>query len=140
MAEQTLTEGERARILHMLSYPNWQSLAQAIFLGTPAGSQFFFLVNEAFDKIAPVARFSVRKDLQECECIEAQLSDARNRFKAVKIGNLELNHQEPEMLRKELMFWTTRLADDLGVIPDPYSNMIYSGISDGGGINSRVVG
>ena len=45
-----------------------------------------------------------------------------------------------EPLRKELLFWTTRLGDDLGVLPDPYSRMMYDAIGNMGGVNATVSG
>lgn len=137
---QPFTDAEKARISHHLSYPQWRLLAQSIQLGFPSASQPLFLLDMAFDKISPVARDSVRIDLKECECIEAQMSDARGRFKATKIGEITLNPKEPEMLRKEMLWWVTRLADDLGVVGNPYSQMLYQGIMDMGGMNGRVIG
>lgn len=134
------TAREKARIKHFLSYPDWVSLAQSIQLGYPAASQPAFLVDDAFHRLTPDAEESVRKDLAECECIEQQLSDARSRFRARRLGELELNQAEPKMLRHELLWWTTRLGDDLGVVPDPYSQMIYTALSNQGGIGARVQG
>lgn len=132
------TAEEKARIKHFLSYPDWLSLAQSISLGYPSVSQPAFLVDDAFGRMTPETEVSIRKDLQECECCEAQMSDARSRFKATKIGKIELNHAEPAMLRNELLWWTTRLADDLGVVSNPYSQMMYQALSDVGGVSARV--
>ncbi len=134
------TPKEKERIKYFLSYPDWVMLAQSIQLGVPQGSQPLFLVEGAFIRISPEARDTARHCLSECDCIEAQLSDSRKRFKAKKVGEVELNEREPDMLRKELMWWVTRLADVLGVVQDPYSQMMYKGLGDMGGINARVVG
>jgi hypothetical protein len=134
------TEQEQARIKHFLSYPDWVSLSQSIQLGYPAASQPLFLVDDAFKRLTEGGEYSVRKDLCECEQIECQISDARSRLKAVKIGNLELNPNETRQLRQELLFWITRLADDLGVVSDPYSQMMYKNIMGMGGVNASVVG
>lgn len=134
------TPREKERIKYFLSYPDWVALAQSIQLGVPQGSQPLFLVEGAFGRISPDARDSARSCLEECECIEQQLKQARSRFKVLQVENVKLNPMEPQMLRKELLFWTTRLADVLGVVPDPYSQMLYNGINDMGGLNARVVG
>lgn len=132
------TEAQRDRILHFLGYPNWKSLAQSIQLGYPAASQPLFLVYDAFKRMNPAAVPTILADLCECEAIEAQLRDARSRMKALRLGELSTNPQETMMLRKELVFWTRRLSDDLGVVPNPYSQMVYLGM--GGGMNAKVQG
>lgn len=132
------TDREKARIKHFLSYPDWVALAQSIQLGYPAASQPLFLLDDAFQRLTEGGEESVRKDLCECESIECQLSDARSRMRARKIGNLELNPEETRQLRRELLWWTTRLADDLGVVSDPYSQAMYAGI--GGTVSGTSVG
>lgn len=134
------TEDEQARIKYFLSYPDWVSLAQSFQLGYPAASQPLFLVEDAFKRLTPQGEFPVRRALCECESCENQLSEARQRFKAVKLGELELNPHESRMLRRELLYWTTRLADALGVVSNPYSQMLYQGINSMGGVSGRSAG
>lgn len=130
------TDDEKTRVLHFLGYPDWQSLASSIQLGYPASTQPLFLVRDSFDRLSPAGENSVRRDLCECEAIEGQLSDARSRMRATQIGEMKLNAQETAQLRGELQFWVKRLADDLGVFVNPYSQMDYLGM--GGGINAKV--
>lgn len=120
-ASNPLNELEKSRIRHFLGYPDWRTIAPIVALGLPSGSQFYFLLNQAFDKLGDGGLDSVRRDLAECECIERQLSDARSRFKAEAIGNLKLQARERVMLRQELAEWTARLANDLGIIANPYA-------------------
>jgi len=129
---------EQARMLHFLSYTNWRSLAASIQLGFPAASQPLFLFYSAVERIAYESEPTIRQDLCELESIEAQLSSARSRFKATQLGELKMNPQETSMLRNELVFWVRRLCDDLGIFPNPYSQMIVFGM--GGGINAMVQG
>jgi hypothetical protein len=131
------TADEQTRIKYFLSFPDFLALAQSFQLGYPAASQPLFLVDDSFKRITPQGEFSVRRALCECESIEAQLSDARSRFKARKLGELELNPNETKMLRRELLYWTTRLADSLGVVSNPYSQMMYQGIMSMGGVSGR---
>lgn len=133
------TTKEKEQVLFYLNYPDWVKLAQSIQLGIPQGSQPLFLVQGAFDRISPDARDTARRCLCECEAIHCQMSEARGRLKAIQVGEIKLNPNELSMLKTELMYWTTRLADVLGVIPDPYSQMMYQGIGDIGGRNARVV-
>lgn len=133
------TELEKARIRHFLSFPSFSSLSQSIQLGYPAASQPLFLVDDAFKRLTPDGEVSVRKDLCECEAIESQLSSSRSRFKATEVAGIKVNDDEPEKLRRELKFWGSRLASDLGVNPNPYSDYEYNQ-AGGGGINARVMG
>ncbi len=130
------TPQERSRILHFLGYLNVSQLAASIQLGIPTGSQPLFLVEDAMKRLFPEGEDSVRRDLCELESIEKQLGDARSRFKADSMGNLKMNRSEPMQLRQELDYWTKRLADDLGVFPNPYAQAT----GGGGGINAKVIG
>ena len=132
------TDEEKTRILHHLGYPDWQSVASSIQLGYPASTQPLFLVRDSFQRLSTGGEYSVRRDLCELESIEKQLSDARSRFKATKLGELHLNEKETRMLRQEYVFWQRRLSDDLGVAPNPYAQASVFGL--GGGINAKVTG
>ncbi len=132
------TDQEKARVKHHLGYPDWVALSASIQLGFPAGSQPLFLVEQAFQRLTPGGEESVRCDLCNCEDIEAQLADARGRFKAKQLGELHLNAMEPAQLRQELVYWRNKLADDLGVVQNPYSQSAYEGMP--GGINAKVTG
>jgi hypothetical protein len=132
------TAQERSRILHYLSYPDWESLAQSIHLGFPAGSQPLFLVESAFGRMTADGEATIRRDLCECEDIEVQMRAARKRFAATQLGKLHHNPNEMNMLRRELTYWSLRLASDLGVVSNPYAAFEYSGAA-GGGHNARVV-
>lgn len=132
------TTEEEARILHHLGYPDWVSLAQSIQLGYPAATQPLFLVRDSWNRLTPGGEASVRRDLCECEAIERQMSEARSRFRATRVGEITLNHAETSMLRTEYKVWQQRLADDLGVVVNPYSQQAYQGMP--GGIGAKVVG
>lgn len=126
---------EQADCLRFLGYANWKALAQSFQLGYPAPSQPEFLVRESFRRIDEQGLELVRRDLCELRDIEAQLHSARRRMKAVKIGELTMNPKETRQLRQEMNYWTSRLADDLGVYVNPFgkANMLA------GSINARVV-
>lgn len=128
---------EKARIKHHSSYPDWVSLAQSINLGFPAGAQPLFLIESAFNRLTTDGEESVRIDLCNCEAIEAQMTQARQRFSATELGKLKINPQEIEMLRGELLYWVQRLVTDLGVVTNPYGSFEYTG-AGGGGRNARV--
>ncbi len=136
------TDHEKGRILHFLGYPSWSSLAQSIQLGYPAASQPLFLVEDAFNRMTAEGEFSIKKDLQECECTEAQISEARARLRAATVGKIKLNQEEIGALRDELEWWSARLASDLGVAHNPYSDSSYKGLTNtgGSGLNAKVIG
>ena len=130
------TAQEQARILHHLGYPSWVSLSNGIQLGFPAGAQPLFLVEQSFLRLTAGGEDSVREDLCNCEDAEGQLGTARSRMKATQLGELHLNPREAAMLRGELQYWRAKLADDLGVVRNPYSQSAYQG--DPGGPNAWV--
>lgn len=96
-----------------------------------------FLVESAFGRLTVDGEASVRTDLCECEEIEGQMRGARKRFQATQLGKLKVNHNEIDLLRKELTYWSLRLASDLGVVSNPYAAFEYNGAA-GGGYNARV--
>ena len=133
-----LTTEEKAKILRYLRYPDWESLAQSFMLGFPSEGQPEFLVRLAFDRIAPESLDLIRKDVCELDRIEQQFSEARERFRASKLGELVLNEKEIMMLEREDRRWRKKLADDLGVYQNPWSNenMEYGG---NGMMSARVL-
>lgn len=134
------TEFERARIRHHLGYPSFASLAQAIQLGYPAASQPLFLVDDSFQRVTLEGEDAARRDLCECESCEKQMSEARTRFKAVQLGDLQVNLEETRMLRVELNYWRQQLASDLMVVVNPNAPREYYGAMSAGGVNATVTG
>lgn len=135
------TEDERDAILRLLGYPNWADLAQSIQLGYPAASQPLFLVFDSLHRVRPPTRARIRLDVCRALEVEAQIADSRTRRKATTAGGVELNAEELADLLDLLRFWTTRIADALGVVPNPYSQGEFRGLGGGlgGGLNGRVV-
>jgi len=136
MSTAAFTDEEKTEILRFLGYPDWQSVASSVQLGYPAASQPMFLLVDAFNRISPTGRARVRSDMSELECIERQISQSRDRMRAVKLEGLEFNQGEAGQLRQELQFWTMRLEDDFGVKRNPYSTFAMGGVP--GGINAKV--
>jgi len=130
-----LSSSEQADCLRFLGYANWRNLAQSFQLGYPAPSQPEFLVREAFRRIDDEGLERVRLDLCNLRDIETQLGSARTRMKATRIGELAINPNETAQLRREMKYWTARLADDLGSPANPFSDAEALG----GGVNARVI-
>ncbi len=135
--KEPFTEDERNAVLRFLGYPDWAELAQSIQLGFPAASQPLFLVFDSFDRIRPESRARVRQDLCRALEVEAQIAQSNTRVKTTKVGEVTIRQDEFEALVKRLEFWTKRIADSLGVVSNPYSQMDYAGLP--GGINARVI-
>lgn len=131
----TLSQSEQADALRFLGYANWTSLAQSFQLGYPAPSQPEFLVRESFRRISDDGLELVRRDLCELRDIENQLHSARKRMKATRIGELATNPNETMQLRREMRYWASRLASDLGSPPNPFAEAD----AWASGINARVV-
>lgn len=136
-SQEPFTEDEKDGILRFLGYPNWANLAQSIQLGFPAASQPLFLVFDSFDRIRPASRARIRQDLCRALEVEAQIADSNRRLKSSKVGEVTLRDDEFELLTQRLTFWTRRIADTLGVVPNPYSQMDYMG--QPGGINATRI-
>lgn len=137
MSTEPFTREEETDILRFLGYPDWTSEAQSIQLGYPAASQPLFLVRDSLGRVSPTARAPIRQYLAELRCIEREMSQSRSRFRADRLGEISLNRTEPGQLREEYRFWQRRLADDLGVVPNPYAQLQYVGMP--GGANAKVM-
>ena len=132
-----LDESEIGAALRILEYPNWAALAQSIQLGYPAASQPLFLVFDAFRRIRPDSRARLRQDLCRAIAVEDQIAASNSRIKVAKVGEVTMRPDELGALLERLEFWKKRIADTLGVVPNPYSQMEYGGMP--GGINAKVI-
>lgn len=137
LIHMAFTEHEKARIRHFMGYPSFSALSASIQLGVPAAAQPLFILEDQFARITEEGVQAARIDLCNCEAIEAQLGDARQRMATTSVGNITMNPRETAQLRGELAYWVTRLADDLGSPVNPYSRAEFFGT---GGINGRVQG
>jgi len=130
-----LTETEQAKALRYLGYANWSSLASSFQLGFPSGSQPEFLVRDAFTRIDEEGILLVRRDIEQMDCIEAQIGDT-SRLKASKLGDMTLNECEFGDLSQRMGYWRDMLAQDLGAYFNPFGSQ---GGATSGGRNARVV-
>lgn len=132
------SDAEVGRIMHFLGYPFWRALAASVQLGYPAATQPMFLVLDSMKRMDPAGVVNIRKDLCQLEAIEAQMGQARGRMAVAAVGEVKMRENETAMLRDELIFWQRRLADDFGVVFNPYSQMDYLGMP--GSMNAKVTG
>ncbi len=134
---EPFNEEEKDGIFRFLGYANWRSLAQSIQLGYPSASQPFFLVQDSLIRIDPQSRARIRQDLQRALDVECQIEQSNSRLKVSKVAEVTMNRMEMDDLLRRLKYWTTRIADTLGVVPNPFSQAEYRGF--GGGINAKVI-
>lgn len=136
---EAFTDAEKDGIMRFLGYPNWRLMAQSIQLGIPSASQPLFLVISAFERVAPETRSRVRVDLCRCFALEDQIASSASRVKTTRVGEVHMNGNEMGDLGQRIHYFATRIADALGVVPNPYSQAEYAGLMSGG-INARVIG
>lgn len=75
----------------------------------------------------------VRLMLERCDAVEAQMAENTENQAVTKIGNIEINKDEFGQLKDgPLKYWRERLANALGVVPNPFQN------GGGNGINVSV--
>ena len=132
------SDEEGARICHHLGYPSISRMEASIQLGIPAASEPLFILLINMNRLTAGGVLNVRKDLCQCEAIEDQMASARGRMKVSGVEGVKMNADETGQLRRELTYWQRKLADDLAVVYNPYSQIAWLG--DGGGVNSRVIG
>jgi hypothetical protein len=109
-----LTEDEKARIRHHLGYILLDPVP-SITLGVRGLGQPQFLVELALNQIPENAVGIIRNYVAIMDGIENQLVEAQRRFKAEKLGEITLRKDETDQLEREYARWAKRLADDLGV-------------------------
>jgi hypothetical protein len=126
MPNAVLSEEEKARIRHHLGYILTDPVS-SIQLGVPRASQPQFLVEGQMNRIPDTAVGMIRRYVDILDKLEGTLLDAVSRFKASKLGEITLRDNETAMIEGEYFRWATRLADDLGVPLNIYSERFRSG-------------
>lgn len=117
-----LTDEEKGRVRYHLGFPDI-SQNTAIALGFPAAGHPQFIVESAMNRLRPSGEPLVRRALNECECIDAQLSQARRqRLQASQVSGISLRGpEEIASLEDQYDLWTDKLADILGCVKNPFS-------------------
>ena len=118
-----LTEEEKGRIRYHLGYPNIQQNTQ-IALGFPAAGHTQFILETAMNRIRPSGEPLLRRALNECECIDAQLAQARRqRIQTAAVSDIILRGpEELSALEDQYDLWTDKLCDILGCTKNPFSH------------------
>lgn len=119
-----MSEADRARARHHLGYTGVEPVA-AMTLGYPSTRQPQFLLELSMSRLLPETVPIVLRDLEILDCLEGQMVSSFGRLRAQQLGDLRLrnSNEEPtehDLLERTYFYWRDRLADDLGVIPNPY--------------------
>lgn len=123
-----LTAEEQTRVLSYLGYPDFEALGPSISFGYPSASQPLFIVRDAFNRISPTARDRVRDDLCRLDQIEALIGKNAVRAGVESAGDVRMNSNRGHgHLIRERKRLVRRLCDDLGVFPNPHSQMFGVG-------------
>lgn len=119
-----ISNEERVRIRHHLGFPNIGNRA-VISLGVLAGGLPTFILESAMTNLLPEAETLMRNALTQCDCIEAQMGEARTRMKTAAVEGVILRaREELEDLEDQYDYWTSALVDFFGVIKNPWSNKL----------------
>lgn len=125
-----LTDSEKQRIRYHLGYPALTDAASVAF-GVPTMNQTNFLVQSALNRLLEPALEQVRKIVEVMDGIETKLIESQERLAAIKLEELTLRENEPDLLENEYKRWGYRLADIVGSPIYPFSRR-YSGGGAGG--------
>lgn len=136
-----LTASEKERVRYHLGYLNVEPSA-AIALGFPRASQAGFLVEQAMERLMEPTVGRVSQLLSVLDRIEGQMIEALQRLQAQQLGELKLRNSndeptEQDLLEREYVRWAQRLADNLGVPLNVYSER-FRELGSGGGVNVPV--
>ncbi len=129
-----IEEQDRERVRYHLGYLNVDPVS-SVQLGFPSASQAQFLVERAMDRVIPAAVGRIIRILNELDDIELQMSAGRKNLKVQQIETLKLrnDNEEPneiDLLEREYLRWGQRLANQLGVPLNVYSER-YAGGGEG---------
>jgi hypothetical protein len=126
MPNAVLGEEEKHRIRHHTGYTMLDPVP-SIQLGVRALGQPQFLLELAMNRIPDTAVGQIRRYVAILDQIEDTLVDAQSRMAAEKLGEITLRADEADALEREYSRWAKRLADDLGVPLNVFSERFRAG-------------
>jgi len=103
-----LTEAERVSIRRHLGM---NSANAALYPWVPT----FFAVNDVLDSLPAATETETRSILTKLADIETRLAGALDRLQASKVGTINLNADETDLLHRERRRWRVELSTLLGV-------------------------
>jgi hypothetical protein len=95
-----------------------------------------FQIEGGFNRILPQAEATFRDLLDKMDSLEEQLVSNQENAEVEKIGEITINKNAFEQLVKRYQYWQAKLANLMGVPPNPYDMRFQSGAA--GGVNVSV--
>ncbi len=113
-----LSQEEKYQILYFMGYTVTDPVA-SIQLGFPASTQASFLVSGSMERLPPAAIGRIRSIVANLERFEALLAEAPGFLIASRVGEIDINLENPTAIETEIIRWTTRLAETIGAPYNP---------------------
>lgn len=118
-----LSQEERMRVRGHLGYPQVSSLT-LLSIGVPIAGQPHFVLERQMDHVLPEAEKKLREILCECDSIESQLRQSRERLSVAATGETKFRGSEELADLQDLYErWTDRLADFFAAVKNPTSEV-----------------
>lgn len=115
-----LNDREKERVRYHMGYLG-VSGAASIQFGIPRPLQTVFLIEQAMNNLIEAALPRVRRIINIMDNVENKLEAAQDRLAAIRLDQLQLRENEPDLLENEYVRWGYRLADILGAPIYAYS-------------------
>jgi hypothetical protein len=133
-----LTDDDKNRARGHLGYLG-VAQASTFVLGIPAGVQTQFMVEAAWDRLLPTNYAAFRQLLDRLDGIEQQIEDDTENVAVDQLGDITLRKDEFPQLVRRYLWWQRKLANMLGIVPNPFDQR-FNSWNGGGGVNVRVSG
>ncbi len=115
----SFTEADKVKIRHHMGYLNVNE-AQTFALGVPAALETQYLIEGAMNRVLESAEVQAKNIVTKMDLIEEQMTGDLELLAVNKVGEIEINPDEMQKLRKEYRYWQRSLGNLLGVPPNPY--------------------
>jgi hypothetical protein len=122
-----LSETEKNDVIRLLGYPI-SSPAASIGLGIPNATQTAFLVQMSLQLLPQSMVGRVREMIVILDATDQRIFAAQKRLAAKKVGEIDLNPDEPDLLEREYRRWAFRLSEMLGAPINQYADR-FAGMS-----------
>jgi len=138
-----LTDAIKQRIRYHMGYANISPMI-AMINGVARPQQTSFLIDVALENVLADTIPYVMRIVQQMDSIEDEIGEARAYLAVEKVDTIVLRGAErgythTDLLEREYVRWSNRLADILGCPKYPFAAR-FNGSSTGGGVNARIVG
>jgi len=109
-------------------------LVQTFSLGVPGARETSYLIEGAMNQVLPEAELECRRLIGVLDGIEAQMVGDLELLAVNKIGEIDVNQDEQQKLRRAYRHWQAELGNLLGIPPNPFDQRFMNA----GGLNVGV--